>query len=48
LAIVGGMLAFASPQPKFFGGTRPPRPPIIAAPGAIGETPDRFRTGSTK
>jgi len=32
VAIVGGMLAFASPQPKFFGGTRPPVPPIIAAP----------------
>ena len=26
------MLAFASPQPKFLGGTRPPVPPIIAAP----------------
>jgi len=32
VAIVGGMLAFASPQPKFLGGRVPPVPPIIAAP----------------
>jgi len=32
VAIVGGMLAFASPQPKFLGGTRPPRPPYNRRP----------------
>jgi len=26
------MLAFASPQPKFLGGTRPPRPPYNRRP----------------
>jgi len=32
VAIVGGMLAFASPNQNFWGGRVPPVPPIIAAP----------------
>jgi len=32
VTIVGGTLAFASPQPKFLGGTRPPRPPYNRRP----------------